>query len=177
MSNLQIVRATPAHLDLLREIGQATYRDHYAYLWTEPGLNQYLDRQFGATSPLATDLAGQTVQYHLAQTAHETVGFVKLKLAQPLPGQLDAVGLELEKIYLRRQAVGQGYGEQLLRAVADIARQTQHQWVWLDVLKTNHRGIAFYERAGFRTVGEVPFASDREAPGMWVMAKRLGASP
>jgi diamine N-acetyltransferase len=177
MPVLTVERATPAQPELVRQIGCATYQDHYTYLWTAQGLAHYLEHQFGDASPLAADLASEQVQYHLAQAAGETVGFIKVKLARPLPGQFEVVGLELEKIYLSQLAVGQGFGEQLIRAACQLARQTGHHLLWLDVLKTNHRGIRFYERQGFSTVGEVPFVSDLEAPGMWVMAKRLVANP
>jgi ribosomal protein S18 acetylase RimI-like enzyme len=41
------------------------------------------------------------------------------------------------------------------------------------VLKSNAGARAFYERQGFNVVGEIPFATDLEEIGMWVMARDL----
>ena len=42
--------------------------------------------------------------------------------------------------------------------------------LWLDVLKSNSGARRFYESAGLRQVDEVPFSTDLEQIGMWVMA-------
>ena len=42
--------------------------------------------------------------------------------------------------------------------------------LWLDVLKSNSGARRFYESAGLRQIGEVPFSTDLEQICMWVMA-------
>jgi hypothetical protein len=98
-------------------------------------------------------------------------GFAKLRLDRPVPGDATGTGVELQKIYVRRASVGSGLGAQLLAAAIDVARAAGEALIWLDVLKTNPGARRFYERHGFLVTGELPFASDLDEQGMWVMTR------
>ena len=62
--------------------------------------------------------------------------------------------LLMDGIFVAETARGQGIGGTLLKAVGEEARQRSLSRVRLDVIDTNPRAKALYERSGFKAVGE-----------------------
>jgi ribosomal protein S18 acetylase RimI-like enzyme len=164
-------RAGPSDLGVVVALGRRCYADHFGDIWSRAGLSAYLDAQYDPAL-LAGDLAGaSSARWDLACDGDEAVGFTKTVRDRPVPDGSGRRGLELEKIYLLASSVGHGRGAALVEHVAGIAAAAAQEWIWLDVLKSNERGVRFYERAGFACVGEVPFATDAREIGMWVMCR------
>lgn len=83
------------------------------------------------------------------------------------------VGAKLQKIYFLKSQAGKGYAKQLLQFTPDAAQNQNEGFIWLDVLKSNSDARRFYERFGFRTLGEIPFSTDMTEIGMVVMCLDL----
>ena len=128
--------------------------------------------QFNADK-LATDLKDDSILYYVTRLDANPVGVIKLKLDQPIPGVEGQNGMELEKIYLRREFVGQGIGSNMMEMCLTLARDHHEDNIWLDVLKSNQRGIKFYQSYGYDIVGEIEFSTDLLNIGMFVMSKDL----
>lgn len=73
-----------------------------------------------------------------------------LRLGQHRPASDE---LYLDGLAVVPRARGQGIGTRLLTEVMGIAREHGKGVVRLDVVDTNHRARALYERLGFRVVG------------------------
>jgi ribosomal protein S18 acetylase RimI-like enzyme len=168
-TGLHIVRAEPADLGIVLELGASTYREHFAAIWSPDGMARYLAGEFDRAA-VATELGSITTTYLLG-LAPAPAGFAKLRLDRAVPDDGTGKGVELQKVYVRRAAVGSGLGARLLAAAIDVARAAGAALIWLDVLKTNPRARRFYERHGFRVTGELPFATDLAEQGMWVMTR------
>ncbi len=165
--------AGPADLALLAELGERTYREHFSALWSAAGIDAFVARHF-APAELARELGGDEVRYLLAFDGDAAVGFAKAIRDQPVPTRPEQRGLELQKIYFTRAAVGRGHGAATLDRVLTLARSLGEPCVWLDVLKSNQGATRFYERHGFARIGELPFASDLGVDiGMWVLLRSL----
>ncbi|MGZ0701072.1 N-acetyltransferase family protein [Pseudomonas piscis] len=170
------IREAEQHdLEALQTIGRATYREHFASIWSADGMQRFLDQDF-APQVLEQSLAARHQHlWLLALDAQQTpIGFAKLNWNRPMPGS-DLPGAELQKIYLLKSQAGQGQGRVLLDQVLRQASQAGARYLWLDVLKSNAGARRFYESAGLRQVSEVPFSTDLEQIGMWVMARDLPA--
>ena len=63
--------------------------------------------------------------------------------------------LLMDGIFVDEAARGKGVGTALLGAILDHARESDFQEVRLDVIDTNPRAKALYERQGFEPAGEV----------------------
>ncbi|AZC18030.1 GNAT family N-acetyltransferase [Pseudomonas sp. CMR5c] len=167
---ITIREAEHRDLEALQTIGRATYREHFASIWSAEGMQRFLDQDF-APQALEQSLAARHQHlWLLALDAQQVpIGFAKLNWNRPMPGS-GKVGAELQKIYLLKSQAGQGHGRVLLDHVLQRASQGGARCLWLDVLKSNAGARRFYESAGLRQVGEVPFSTDLEQIGMWVMA-------
>ncbi|MBS1610514.1 MAG: GNAT family N-acetyltransferase [Bacteroidetes bacterium] len=166
--NILIKEAGAGEAGLICQIGIQTYKDHFARIWTEDGLRNYLHSHFNSEK-LNADLTDNTIKYFIASTGNQPIGFIKIKLKRPLPCAPFDKGLELEKIYVLKEYVGQGSGEAMLHFVIDFARKLSATFIWLCSLKTNPKANRFYERHGFTIEGSIEFETDKIKPDMWVM--------
>jgi ribosomal protein S18 acetylase RimI-like enzyme len=170
---LKVRRAEARDVRLLAQLGETTYRSHFAGIWSPARMDAYIAAEYGEAA-LAESLARPELSIWLiGEMDAEPIGFAKLNWNRPLPVADGRIGTELQKIYLQAERTGQGHGGRMLEAVVERARQRDDRWLWLDVLKSNAGARAFYERHGFRAVGEIPFATDLREIGMWVMAREV----
>lgn len=157
----------------LELLGTETYRSHFTSIWSPARLEAYIASEYSAPA-LAESLARPDLSIWLiAALDAEPIGFAKLNWNRPLPLEDGRTGTELQKIYLRAERTGQGHGGAMLQAVVDRLQARGDTLLWLDVLKSNAGARAFYERHGFKVLGELPFATDVREIGFWVMTRDL----
>ncbi|WP_223549706.1 GNAT family N-acetyltransferase [Pseudomonas sp. A-B-19] len=170
---INIREATKADLNVLREVGCETYREHFSAIWSLAGMQGFLNQDF---SPCTLGKSLESSASHLWLIASDesgrVVGFSKVNWSTPAP-LTGTVGAELQKIYFLKSVAGRGYGKQLLHFICNRAIERGERLLWLDVLKTNSNARRFYEGFGFQEVGEIPFKTDLAEIGMVVMACEL----
>ncbi|CAK16213.1 GNAT family N-acetyltransferase [Pseudomonas entomophila] len=109
----------------------------------------------------------------VVEQAGQVVGYSMLDLA---PGRLDITAayhrVEISRFYLLPSAHGTGAAQRLLEATLVHA----HGTVRLTVNELNARAIRFYQRNGFRKVGEAVFPCGEERHRDWVMVRDAALS-
>ncbi len=170
---ITIREATIDDFQPLRDIGIETYKEHFSDIWTATGMQNFLSNDFSACA-LQKSIGSPTNHCWLIAFDEEdqAVGFSKVNWSKPIPLS-DQRGTELQKIYFLKSQAGKGYGKQLLQFIHDSAQNRDEGFIWLDVLKTNSNARRFYERFGFRALGEIPFSTDIAEIGMVVMCRDL----
>ena len=63
--------------------------------------------------------------------------------------KLEGKTIELEKIYLRKEAHGSGMAKVLMDAAIQLARTEKANNLYLGVWQENERALAFYKKSGF----------------------------
>ena len=163
-SPLRIVPAkanavTAAHL---AELGRKTFADTFGATTPPDDMAAYLAQSFGPEIQLA-ELLRPDVTYLLAQMQGQLVGYAKLRDNSPLglPDGADPVAahgrLEIEQLYVAEDWIGTGLGAALMRATLALAEQLHCTAVVLGVWEKNTRALAFYQRFGFKEIGEHEF--------------------
>lgn len=171
--NLRIRIASVSDLPAIQAIGRETYHEHFPSIWSEDYLQEFLRQDFSGQS-LQQSLSSPDHTWLIAQDAGDSVvGYAKLNWDRPEPVS-GRIGTELQKIYFRAHATGNGYGGTLLESIIGMAAK-RSDMLWLDVLKTNLGAQRFYASRGFRVLGEEPFNTDLFEIGMVVMARSLTA--
>jgi ribosomal protein S18 acetylase RimI-like enzyme len=170
---ISIREATIEDLHLLREVGMNTYSEHFSEIWTEAGMQNFLNEDFSICE-LRKSIESPASHCWLIASDEEnrTVGFAKVNWSKTIPISGET-GAELQKIYFLKSQAGKGYGAQLLRHIEDLAQSRKAGFIWLDVLKTNANAQRFYENSGFKALGEIPFCTDKAEIGMVVMCCEL----
>jgi ribosomal protein S18 acetylase RimI-like enzyme len=171
--NIRIRVASVGDLPAVQAIGRETYLEHFASIWSEGRLQQFLHRDFSGPA-LQQSLSSPDHTWLIAQEADDSVvGYAKLNWDRPDPVS-GRIGTELQKIYFRAHATGNGYGGTLLEFIAGMAAKRSGM-LWLGVIRTNTGAQRFYASRGFHALGEVPFDTDLFEIGMVVMARPLAA--
>ena len=109
-------------------------------------------------------------------TDRDILGYVTLRWNRPIDELADSQPAKLERIYVDQQRQSGGVGSALIAAAVDAAAKRAAQSVWLSVWKENPRAHAFYERNGFRRVGETVFMMGPNPEEDFIYAKPCPAS-
>ena len=121
----------------------------FAFAALRDAMGEYVAAAFGAwDDALQYELFERSFDLHthrVLQSCGDDVGILAVEW------HVDRV--QLARIFLLPGAQGHGRGGRVVRALLDAARAKALPVV-LTVLRTNPRAQAFYERLGFRGVGE-----------------------
>jgi ribosomal protein S18 acetylase RimI-like enzyme len=151
MEEISIKTVEPKDADFLSEIAVKAYKDHYLDLWYDEG-KWYLENHLSAKK-LGSELQDENARFYISFLHNAPVGFLKLNINAPLAGFEENNSLELERIYLNKEAEGKGIGRQLVELTFKIAEQNNKDLVWLKAMDTSEGPIAFYNKMGFKIIG------------------------
>ena len=158
---LTIRRGTPEDAGLLSELGERTFTETFAADNTAEDFAAYIATSFNVAQQTA-ELKDPASTFLIAEVDGHAAGYARLHKGEPEKGVEGTNAVELVRLYVLREWLGRGIGEQLMRACVDEARQAGHDSIWLGVWERNERAQAFYRKWNFRTVGEhmFPLGSD-----------------
>ncbi len=169
--------ATPADAAPLSELAAATFRDTFGDANRPDDMDRYLADAF-TPARQAAEIADPTSLVLLAEHAPardgaELIGYAHLVSGRPPSAVTGPAPLELKRLYVARAWHGQGVAQRLMDAVLDGARARGAGTLWLGVWERNPRAVAFYEKYGFRRVGEHTFRLGDDAQVDWLLARPL----
>ena len=153
---LTIRRGTVDDAAMLSELGARTFAETFAADNTPEDLAAYMATSFNVAQQTA-ELNDPAATFLIAELDGHAAGYAKLHDGEPEQGVEGAKPVELVRLYVSREWLGRGVGEQLMRACLDQARQAGHETIWLGVWERNARAQAFYRKWNFRPVGEHEF--------------------
>jgi diamine N-acetyltransferase len=154
--DVTIRRGTLADAALLSELGARTFSETFAADNAPEDLAAYVATSFNLAQQ-TSELEDPGSSFLIAEVNGQAAGYAKLHDGEPEKGVEGAKPIELVRLYVSRDWLGRGVGEQLMRACIDEARQTGHETLWLGVWERNARAQAFYRKWNFRAVGEHMF--------------------
>jgi diamine N-acetyltransferase len=154
--NLTIRRGTIEDTGLLSELGAQSFSETFAGDNTPEDLAAYLATSF-SLERVRSELEDPDATFLIAEIEGRPAGYAKLRAGEPEKGVKGAKPVELVRLYVLREWLGRGVGQELMRACLDEAREAGHETIWLGVWERNERAQAFYRKWNFRTVGEHMF--------------------
>lgn len=117
------------------------------------------------------EIADPRMAYLLAEVDGALAGYAQLRDAPP-PGGIAVDGpMEIARFYVGAAWHGRGVAAALMRACDAHARGCGARSLWLCVWKRNARAIRFYEKCGFRLVGQMEFTMGEDVQMDHVMAR------
>jgi diamine N-acetyltransferase len=169
---LTIRHGTPDDAGLLSELGARTFSETFAADNTAENLAAYIATSFNVAQQTA-ELKDPASTFLIAEIDGRAAGYAKLHDGEPEKAVEGADPVELVRLYVSRDWLGRGIGEQLMRACVDEARQAGHDTIWLGVWERNARAQAFYRKWDFRAVGEHVFQLGSDLQRDILMERRL----
>lgn len=128
---------------------------------------------------VATELSPQrfrdqmdVAEFHLVDAADgEAQGYIMLAFDEPpIPTDWHDP-IELRRIYVDAAEHGSGIATALMECALERARAGGHDWIWLGTNEQNVRALRFYEKSGFRIVGERMFRVAHTEEHDYVLAR------
>ena len=123
-------------------------------------------------------LADDTRSILVAEDEGELCGYTMLIGGEPRDADVAAAlsirpTIELSKVYVLAGSHGKGVSAPLMAGTLDEARARGAVGIWLGVNQLNGRAQRFYEKSGFRVVGEKTFALGSETHHDFTMERAL----
>jgi ribosomal protein S18 acetylase RimI-like enzyme len=175
-SAFRIRRANAADAPRLARFLSAMFARTFGAQNRPADIAAYLAHAFGPEQQ-SRELAEEGTLFWIAEDhPREMVGCAQLRVGSRSKHVPDARQAELARVYADDRWHGQGLGRALLDTCVEAAREWKADVLWLGVWERNSRAIAFYEKNGFRVVGDQPFQLGSDRQRDLVMARDLGAA-
>lgn len=163
-------RAVVADAALLSALAARTLYDAFGPQTDPVNMAVHLEKTFNLAQTTA-ELSDATCTFFIAETQGLPVGYFKLR-QHPAPECVTGPQpLQLQRIYARREWLGQGVGATLMQGAIDEAQRQNFRTLWLTTWDENPRAIRFYQKWGFQHVGHHPFEFGRQVTLDWVMVR------
>lgn len=159
---------------MLASRAEAMFRDTFAGQNDPEQMDLYCRSTFSPELQ-RNELADPSRQVLLMEAEGDVVAYASLFLDKhPHTLILSArKPVEIERFYVDHAHHGAGIATELMKAVLEQAKTMGSDTAWLGVWKDNARAIAFYEKKGFRVIGEQPFKLGTEEQTDLVMARAV----
>lgn len=167
----KIVSCHTKHYAALADIGGVTFYDTFRPYHDEANMQAYISKTY-SLEKVKENLQLPQIHYYLAYHLGWDQGYIKL-IENPQGIDLEGSIMELEKIYLRKEAWGSGLAKQLLDVAIHKAKELGYQWLYLGVWQENERAISFYRKCGFEVFGTRQFQLGSKLCDDYLMALRL----
>lgn len=103
----------------------------------------------------------------------EIVGYLKVNVNNAQSENSAEEALEVERIYIKKNAKGQGYGRKMIAKAEELANPKKKKQIWLGVWEHNEPARAFYKQLGFVETSEHSFYMGSEKQLDIIMTKKV----
>ena len=94
------------------------------------------------------------MQYHLIKYNKTIIGFSKIEINSPEANIKKQNITKLSRFYLLDEYHGKNLGTALFNFNVELSKSKHDKGIWLHVWVENKKAIRFYEKNGFKIVGE-----------------------
>ena len=157
---------------LLADLGRKTFYDSFIDGNTEEDIALYLTEHYSSEIQ-SSEIEDTNTIFLIAEINEIAVGYTKLKAQSSSDGVTATNPIELQRIYSIKEYIGKGVGAELMKASISEAKEKGFNSIWLGVWEKNERAIKFYERWGFKKVGEKNFTLGNDTQNDFTMELRL----
>lgn len=166
---ISIVRLTPADAQMLSAMGGTSLLQSHGHSAPAEIMQAYVDNNFNVEACLA-ELSDEANIFYAAYYNGAPAGY--FKTTHHVPHKLiDTQAVtKLSRLYVLSEYFNHKLGQPLLHKAIEISKAAGDEGMWLNVWKENPRAIRFYEKQGFKIVGESLFVlTETHANPNWVM--------
>jgi len=154
-------------------IATQSYREHYTYLWHDKG-ERYIEQHYNYQA-FFNELNDPNITSWIISSHDKSVGIIKVNISKAVSRYSAKESMELERIYLIKDASGKGYGKAVLNFVVEFAISHNKTLLWIKAMNQINP-VDFYKKSGFKIIGQntldLPFIIEKHK-GMVIMIKRL----
>jgi len=157
---------------LLAELGRKTFYDSFIEFNAEEDMVKYLSEHY-STEIQMSEITDPDTIFLIAEQNGMPVGYAKLKGQSKGDGVASTNPMELQRIYSIQEYIGKGVGAELMKEAIREAKERGFNCLWLGVWEKNERAIKFYEKWGFKKVGNHTFVLGEDIQSDFTMELSL----
>jgi ribosomal protein S18 acetylase RimI-like enzyme len=171
----QVRRAAAADAVSLHEIAGSTFRETFGPANSAEDMDLHCSRAFTreAQARELVDPAIDTLVIDDDANSDRFAAYAQIRGGTPPPSVRSESPIELQRFYVRSEFHGAGLAKILMDAVLSRAREKRADILWLGVWEKNPRAIRFYEKCGFRQVGDQTFLLGTDPQRDLVLVRRV----
>ena len=140
----------------LAQLAETTFREAFAHENTATDMQAYCAAHFGAAIQRA-ELDDPNAATFVAEVDRRLIGYAQIRWSEAPACVRGERPAELRRLYVSAAWHGSGVAQDLMRCCLDDLVQRGFDVAWLGVWERNPRAIRFYQKFGFRVVGEQNF--------------------
>lgn len=159
-------------LQSLQKISIETFSDTFKDQNTTENLTTYLEQAYH-TEQLRNELNNPDSTFLFLKDKQEIVGYLKVNINTAQSENIAEEALEVERIYIKKTAKGQGYGRKMIAKAEELAKQKKKKVIWLGVWEHNEHARALYKHLGFVETSEHSFYMGNEQQLDIIMTKKV----
>ena len=153
---LDIKKATIKNASLLSKLSIASFLPAHGHSASKEVIETYTDANFSEAN-FIKELSNRNFQYHILYYKEQIAGFSKVIFNFENKNIVDKNATKMERLYLLQEFYNLGLGKELLNFNTAIAKKHNQAGIWVFVWVENLKAIAFYNKMGFKKVGEYNF--------------------
>lgn len=169
---MQIRKINTSDLENLQKISRQTFFETFSEVNSEADMQKYLTENL-STENLKSELENPDSEFYFAEENEEVLGYLKLNSGSAQTETQDLNAVEIERIYVLKEFLGQKVGQFLFEKAMEVAHEKAADYIWLGVWEENHRALRFYEKNGFEIFGKHNFVLGTDVQIDLMMKKKL----
>lgn len=168
-----IKRAKESDAEVLALMGLVTYNEsHGQFIENKEDLKRYNETAF-SISKTKKDIQNTSNVFFIIYANDTPAGYAKLVLNSNNESVISGKNCQLERIYVLQEFIPLKMGYKLLAFLEHEAVNLGFENMWLSVYVKNQRAIKFYQKHGYRIVGESVFMVNGQGYDNIVFSKKL----
>src|SRR6478735_3878063 len=140
-------------IETLQLISKQTFSETFGDQNSKENIELYIKQHYSLDN-LRKELSHPDTTFYFLTQGSELQGYLKLNRGSAQTEFQGDEALEIERIYITKQAQGFGYGKALLNKAIELSTEDELPMLWLGVWENNIPAVRFYERHGFVPFGE-----------------------
>ncbi|MDP2386964.1 MAG: GNAT family N-acetyltransferase [Bacteroidota bacterium] len=157
--------------EVVSKLGRTTFLAAHEASTPKEDMEQYLELKFSIAA-VEKELADSNNVFQLLYSNEKPAGYSKIIYNSPcsfLPENPDIS--KMERLYISKEFYDKKLGYKLFAHNKELCLRNNQTGIWLTVWVENDRAVAFYDRLGFKIIGEVMFkVGSQQSPNyvMWL---------
>ncbi len=175
MGTFEIKKVDLHEVDQLADISLTTFTEAFFHQNDPSDFKEYVDKSL-STKVLLNELNDPKSEFYFLYDDGKRIGYFKLNLGINRFGQAASDQLELQRIYVFKNNQSKGAGKYMMDYIVNFAKSVHLSSIWLGVWEHNPDAIRFYEKQGFKKVGDHHFLLGQSIQLDYIFERRFNSN-
>jgi diamine N-acetyltransferase len=154
----------------LRALAIKIFRDTFTPLNTPEAMEGFIAKDYTVES-FEKEFTEADAKCFFICDGDKPIGYLRLRKNSEVSHILGHNHIEIQRLYIDHAYHGLKAGDKLMQLAISIAKENDHEWIWLGVWEHNPRAQRFYQKWGFERFSEHDFYMGEERQTDWLMKR------